>query len=1257
MVIKICSQNVRGLANKDKREKVFVWLKEQSISIALLQETHSTDTVANTWRQEWDGETFFSGNDTKSKGVAFLINKNLSCKIIKHEELIVGRLHTLELEINDHTITIINVYGPNTDDTSVFKKLEEYLRENDDKSIIAGGDFNTILNVDIDKKNGIKNNHPNIRTKLLSIIEENNLTDIWRTQHQDKQQFTWHSSTRPVIFSRLDYFLLSDNLINFVKNSNIKPGYKTDHSLINVELNFDLIERGKGIFKLNNSILLETEYQTKIKQGIKSTAEINKEANPNTLWELIKGTVRNETIQYTCKKKKTEKEQENKLQSDVRNLEENISKIESQNELDVLREDLKIKQSELDTLLDNRINGIIVRSKANKIEYNEKNSKYFSNLEKKRSEQKTITHLNINGKHVTNQQEIRQEQKQFYETLYEKRETTDSTINFFDDDMHKLNNEDKTQLEGLLTEYECANALKQMQNGKSPGSDGITTEFYKIFWNDIKRYYIKSINHSFHTKQMTELQNQGLLTLLPKQDKDISQLGNWRPICLLNIDFKIATKAIANRIKPILPKIIDASQTGFIKGRYIGENIRLISDIINKVNEDDLPGTIFFSDFEKAFDSLDHEFMYACLRHLNFGNDLIEWVRLFYAAPKNSVLNNGHMTDFFKVKRGVRQGCPLSPYLFIICIEMLSNEIATNKNIKGQFVAGKEVKRSLFADDATFITDGSKLSFETLINVFDNFSHVSGLKLNSSKCNVLRIGSSRYTNVKYLENKRFAWTSDKSKALGIIFYNDYIKFVTENFSSKLNNFIVTLKRWQHRKLTLLGKITVIKTFALPKLIYVLSNIECPNQTMINEITKSMFSFLWDSKPDKINRQRLTSEYENGGLKMIDINMFITSLKCSWIKRFMDENNRGQWKTLYLDIIEKYGGKLIFECDLNKEIITDMFKESRFITEILSLWSTIKKHERPKEISSHILWNNQNIMINKKTIFKLSWFEKGIKHVSDIYDYRQKHFYDFNTLKYLYNLPTNDVFFYNQLKTCIPKKWRLELKKEEANNLRPGQNTQNIYADFINSKQSSKFLYHYQLKQQDKYAPKSKAEEKWSTELNKQDINWKKVYTNTFSSTIDNELRNFQYKYLTRIVPTNKTLFKYGIKNSNLCDFCNMNIETLSHLFWECPRVQEFWNNISKLLQSVEININLNFETISLGISENTQNQRHKIGNFIIIFSKRFLFRTKYLKEIPNYAMFKNCLLKRIKIEKIIAINKDKQNVHDMKWTPFIDKLK
>ena len=103
-----------------------------------------------------------------------------------------------------------------------------------------------------------------------------------------------------------------------------------------------------------------------------------------------------------------------------------------------------------------------------------------------------------------------------------------------------------------LTEYECANALKQMQNSKSPGSDGLSVEFYKIFWRDIKKYYVNSINYSFNNKNLTEIQKQGLITLLPKTDKDLSFLTNWRPICLLNIDYKIGTKTIANRIKTLL---------------------------------------------------------------------------------------------------------------------------------------------------------------------------------------------------------------------------------------------------------------------------------------------------------------------------------------------------------------------------------------------------------------------------------------------------------------------------------------------------------------------------------------------------------------------------------------------------------------------------------------------------------------------------------------------------------------------------------
>ena len=116
-------------------------------------------------------------------------------------------------------------------------------------------------------------------------------------------------------------------------------------------------------------------------------------------------------------------------------------------------------------------------------------------------------------------------------------------------------------------------------------------------------FYINSINYSFQTGSLTDLQKQSIFTLLPKQNKDITSLENWRPISLLNVDYKIATKAIANRVKGVISNIVHNSQTGFIKGRYIGENICLLFEIIDNAEDENKPGLIFFSDFEKAFDT------------------------------------------------------------------------------------------------------------------------------------------------------------------------------------------------------------------------------------------------------------------------------------------------------------------------------------------------------------------------------------------------------------------------------------------------------------------------------------------------------------------------------------------------------------------------------------------------------------------------------------------------------------------------------
>ena len=152
--------------------------------------------------------------------------------------------------------------------------------------------------------------------------------------------------------------------------------------------------------------------------------------------------------------------------------------------------------------------------------------------------------------------------------------------------------------EGEITLAECTKALSMMQNNKSPGSDGLTTEFYRAFWDIISTYVVNSFNYAFNTGNLSISQRQGIISLIPKKKKDTQYL-------LLNVDYKIATKTIGLRIEKVLPHLINPSQTGYVKGRFIGESIRLILDIMEYTKHKDTPGVAVYLDFEKAFDSVE----------------------------------------------------------------------------------------------------------------------------------------------------------------------------------------------------------------------------------------------------------------------------------------------------------------------------------------------------------------------------------------------------------------------------------------------------------------------------------------------------------------------------------------------------------------------------------------------------------------------------------------------------------------------------
>ena len=218
-------------------------------------------------------------------------------------------------------------------------------------------------------------------------------------------------------------------------------------------------------------------------------------------------------------------------------------------------------------------------------------------------------------------------------------------------------------------------------------------------------------------------------------------LSNWQLITLLNVDYKILARAIAKRIESKLPKLVHSDQTGFVKGRYIGQNMRLLNDLMKFTESNKLPGILLFTDFEKAFDTLEWPFIQQTLNFFNFGPNFRKWLAVLHNDVESRVIYGGYTTNYFQVSRGVRQGCPLSPFLFILCVEILAPKIRLNPKITAiELPYSCEAKLSQFADDTKLTYKDTSSLHESML-VLGMFGDISGLKLNRKKTKALWIGS------------------------------------------------------------------------------------------------------------------------------------------------------------------------------------------------------------------------------------------------------------------------------------------------------------------------------------------------------------------------------------------------------------------------------------------------------------------------------------------------------------------------------------
>ncbi len=435
---------------------------------------------------------------------------------------------------------------------------------------------------------------------------------------------------------------------------------------------------------------------------------------------------------------------------------QNIKRKEELTVRNVLKEELQKENGDIETILvyENRLKeiegekcrGAMIRSRAKNVIAGERCTKFFFSLEENRKKADTIKEVFRQDRSRTKGiNEILGSVKEFYAHLFKSEGTQEEEKQFLLSKVKtKVTKEDKERCDTDLLDEEIEVAISQLNNGKSPGADGLTSEFYKAFKNTLTPV-LKEIYKAIYDKgEASQLMRVGMVKLIFKKRGDSADLKNYRTISMLNTDFKILAKVLANRLKKVLPEIITTNQAYSIIGREITDTVSNIRDKISYMIESKKEGYMVSIDLEKAFDRVEHDFLFELLEQFGFGDKFIKWIRALYKDAISFVKCNGFMTDVFSITRSIRQGCPLSALLYSIVAEPLGLAIAEDENIKGVGFGGMEKEQKIYqyADDTTLILKDTE-SIKGAMGKIQKYCKGSGAKINIDKTVMMRIGTAK----------------------------------------------------------------------------------------------------------------------------------------------------------------------------------------------------------------------------------------------------------------------------------------------------------------------------------------------------------------------------------------------------------------------------------------------------------------------------------------------------------------------------------
>lgn len=846
--MKIVSFNVNGVLNPVKRGKIFSKLKKARAEVVFLQETHLNDVEHLKLIKMGFKEVYFASyKSVRKRGVAILISKKLNYEHISEMRDKEGRFVLITGKIEGRLVSFLNVYAPPNSEWNFYREVFDLIVTKVQGILICGGDFNFRLNPGLDCSRNTMELKPLIK-KVNGMLKEIGIVDVWRELNPKTRDYS-HYSHPHMTYSRIDYFFTFKKDLHLVHHCELGTIDISDHSPIYMSMCLERKPRST-VWRMNSDILNNSQTKLNLENEIRSYLEINDngEVSPSMLWDALKAVIRGKIIAITSHLKKLRRQKMQELEIKLKRLQaEHRATINHK-----VKQDIKKIVREIDDIYSKELQNKLIFLKQRYYETGGKSLKLLSYRLRKQQAERTINKIKNTqtGEIYCKLEQIQQTFETFYKALYSQPKiNNDLQIDAFlaSIDLPKVSEEQNRFLLAEITLEELKVAVTRLKTGKSPGANGYNAEWYKTMFDQLAPSLLKAFNWVVQKREILPSWREAIISVISKEGKDKSECGNYRPISVLNVDYKLFTSILARRLENILPDLINLDQTGFICKRQASDNIRRTLHVLRHVSNHKVEAALVSLDAEKAFDSVRWNFLYKVLTKFRFHNNFTEIIKTLYDKPCARIKINGDLSDPFQLERGTRQGCPISPLLFALFIEPLSQWIRQNHSIKGVEIESGEHKLALFADDILLYMSQPTKSLPTLFNFLKGYEAISGYKLNVSKTQVLTLNYDPPRQIKDKYNLK--WDTKSINYLGVNISRDYSDLFHLNYGPLIKKIKSDLIRWNLIPIfSLSSRVDSVRMIILPKLLYLYQSlpVEIPNQQFL-EWNKLISRFLWQGK--------------------------------------------------------------------------------------------------------------------------------------------------------------------------------------------------------------------------------------------------------------------------------------------------------------------------------------------------------------------------------------------------------------------------